>query len=245
MLVFSRGWANSVAAAHKLSFSPQWLFQMHSFHCFPPDSWYNCHFMVFVMQTPVKMIYLHFLCNGLQANSIPPLLFVCVCVCGVFCVCVCLWFVTVCLRVFLWAWWVCCLTPLPSQSCLYLCSCVSSPQLAPLCCSGLKSAAVPDRLIAKVQAFSGVFFQTLCCGRELKRAKDSGERGLDRRAEGKTRFVCWLTGIPCPVFVWQGLRRRLRWALQDGRPQRSFRSRPPRHSTSNGWHSCASWANSR
>lgn len=61
------------------------------------------------------------------------------------------------------------------------------------------SARQPNSQTA--QAFQGFIFQTLCSSRDGKRAKDSKETGIDRRAEGKSVFVGQLTVIPCPVFV--------------------------------------------
>lgn len=144
------------------------------------------------MQTKASTFYndlFAFACDmDYKPNSFPlALLYVCS-VCTVYTLC--LWFVTVCSRVSQcsqWAWWVCCLTPLSALACPYLCSLVSSPQLAPLCCSGLKSAAVPDKLVARYSGSLGFIFLTHCSRSrsEVKRTRDSEERGIDWRAEGK------------------------------------------------------------
>ena len=145
---------------------PQCIFECILLPCVPTDSCCNCPSVVLVIQTKgFPMIYLHSLFARITIQTH----FLHHCVVGVsstgcmFVVChhvhAC-----VCLSVFQWAWRVCCLTHLSALSCPYLYSLSSRPQSAPLCCSGLKSAAVHRQAVPHTQA---LFFK-LCAVAERK-----------------------------------------------------------------------------
>lgn len=147
MLDFSGGRAGTIATAYSFLFLPS-AFKMCSFLCFPQC---NCHFVGFVMQTNVFTFYNDLFAFGCGVDCKPSIFYVCA---------VLAW----CLRCVTLRASQCsrgcgeCVVWLPYLLPPALISCVSSPQLAPLYCSGFKSTAVPDRLIQTDTRLSGRLF---------------------------------------------------------------------------------------